>query len=304
MSEKTAPTPWYWGEPTGRETRAVVVAALYVSLIGVLDAFYNGRISLIGFLAIGPFIAAAFARPLLTLMIGLYAAVLAGSLSSALHEFATVNHLLRVGTVLLATGVAVFVSSWRIHVEAAIEKARTAEAEERRRRVAAETAEHLQSLAGALNTASAPEQVAEAIFEALRREIEANAALFCTISDGANLRTHRTFGFGAHVSQLHSFDLAPDHPLINRDDLAARRIRQFARGFGGQVAHFGLRVGRPRRSVRGRRATHRLRPIGWGPGCRMAPTPHIRCQRCLLPDHAGWHSSAIGRASSTDHYRA
>ena len=39
------------------------MALLWVSTVAIVFAVYGGNVSLVGFLAIAPFIAAAFARP-------------------------------------------------------------------------------------------------------------------------------------------------------------------------------------------------------------------------------------------------
>ena len=45
------------------EAIATLLALLWVSTVAIVFAVYGGNVSLVGFLAIAPFIAAAFARP-------------------------------------------------------------------------------------------------------------------------------------------------------------------------------------------------------------------------------------------------
>ena len=67
---------------------------------------------------------------------------------------------------------------------------------ERRRRVAAETAQRMQAMARALTTAADPAQVADAVFAALRDELHVDAATFALIGEQGQLRTLRRFGYG------------------------------------------------------------------------------------------------------------
>ena len=56
--------PGRHSDPHVDRTEAVAtVALLWVSIVALLDAVFGGKFGLIGFLAIGPFIAAAFAGP-------------------------------------------------------------------------------------------------------------------------------------------------------------------------------------------------------------------------------------------------
>ena len=49
---------------------ATLVALLWVSTVAIVFAVYGGNVSLVGFLAIAPFIAAAFARPSRVALVG------------------------------------------------------------------------------------------------------------------------------------------------------------------------------------------------------------------------------------------
>ena len=62
---------------------STAVAVLWVTIVAFVDAIYGGKFGLIGFLAIGPFIAAAFAGPRRTALVGLYATVFSIILSTA-----------------------------------------------------------------------------------------------------------------------------------------------------------------------------------------------------------------------------
>ena len=87
--------------------------------------------------------------------------------------------------------------------------ARSETRNERRRRVAAETAQRMQAMARALTTAADPAQVADAVFAALRDELQVDAATFALLDERGTLRTLRRFGYdpdepigwGAHLAR-------------------------------------------------------------------------------------------------------
>jgi hypothetical protein len=70
------------------EAIGTLVALLWVSGTAILFAVYGGNISMVGFMAIGPFIAAAFARPSRVLLVGLLAAFFALVISTPPHSTA------------------------------------------------------------------------------------------------------------------------------------------------------------------------------------------------------------------------
>ena len=178
-------------------TEAVVtwVAMVWVSGVAIVDEIYGGKFGLIGFLAIGPFIAAAFASPRRTALVGAYATFFSLVLSTPPRQYGQFNHLLRVLTLVASSGVAIWISDLRTNGNVQLWSARTATRNERRRRVAAETAQRMQAMARALTTAADPAQVADAVFAALRDELHVDAAIFATTNERGVLRAHRQFGY-------------------------------------------------------------------------------------------------------------
>ncbi|MGA2472351.1 MAG: SpoIIE family protein phosphatase [Acidimicrobiales bacterium] len=177
------------------EAVATLMALLWVSTVAIVFAVYGGNISLVGFLAIAPFIAAAFARPSRVLIVGLLAAFFALVISTPPHSYGELNHTLRVVTQLAATAVAMWISYLRGQRNVQLWTARSETRNERRRRVAAETAQRMQTMARALTTAADPAQVADAVFAALRDELHVNAATFALSVERGRLRTLRRFGY-------------------------------------------------------------------------------------------------------------
>ncbi len=92
---------------------ATWVAVLWVSAVAVVDALFGGKFGLIGFLAIGPFIVAAFAGLRRTALVGLYATFFSVILSTPPREYGELNHLLRVLTLVASSGVAIWISYLR-----------------------------------------------------------------------------------------------------------------------------------------------------------------------------------------------
>jgi GAF domain-containing protein/anti-sigma regulatory factor (Ser/Thr protein kinase) len=183
------------------EAIATLAAFLWVSASAIVFAVYGGNISLVGFLAIGPFIAAAFARPSRVLLVGLLATFFALIISTPPHSYGELNHTLRVVTQLAATAVAMWISHVRTQRDIQLWTSRSETRAERRRRVAAETAQRMQTMARALTTAADPSQVADAVFAALRDELGVDAATFAVHNERGTLRTLRRFGYD------------PDEPL-------------------------------------------------------------------------------------------
>ena len=171
------------------------MALLWVSTVAIVFAVYGGNVSLVGFLAIAPFIAAAFARPSRVLIVGLLAAFFALVISTPPHSYGELNHTLRVVTQLAATAVAMWISYLRGQRNVQLWTARSETRTERRRRVAAETAQRMQAMARALTTAADPAQVADAVFAALRDELRVDAATFAISAERGRLRTLRRFGY-------------------------------------------------------------------------------------------------------------
>ena len=177
------------------EAIATIVALLWVSAAAIVFAIYGGNISLVGVLAIGPFIAAAFARPSRVALVGLLSALFALIISTPPHDYGELNHTLRVVTQVAATAVAIWISYLRGQRNLQLWTARYETREERRRRVAAETAQRMQVMARALTTAADPAQVADAVFAALRDEMHVDAATLALVGDRGRLRTLRRFGY-------------------------------------------------------------------------------------------------------------
>ena len=112
---------------------------------------------------------------------------------------------------LAATAVAMWISYLRGQRNVQLWTARSETRDERRRRVAAETAQRMQAMARALTTAADPAQVADAVFAALRDELHVDAATFALLDDRGRLRTLRRFGYD------------PDDPIGRGARLAAAR---------------------------------------------------------------------------------
>ncbi len=210
------------------EALATAVAVLWVSVVALLDALYDGNLGLVGFLAIGPFIAASFAGPRRTALVGLYATFFSIVLHTPPRQYGDLNHFFRVMTLVVSSGVAVWISHLRTQRNQQLRSARTETRIERRRRVAAETAQSMQALARALTTAADPSQVADAVFGALREELRVDAATFAT-NDRGMLRVHRRFGYEPGESERALLAaLAPDGELAgvmaNREGFFAESL--------------------------------------------------------------------------------
>ncbi len=177
------------------EAIATLAALVWVSGVAILFAMSGGNISAVGLLAIGPFIAALYARPWRVALVGLLAAFFALVIGTPPHNFGQLNHVLRVVTQLAATAVAMYMAYLRGQRNVQLSTARTETRNERRRRVAAETAQRMQAMARALTTAADPSQVADAVFAALRDELDVDAATFAVVGDMGTLRTLRRFGY-------------------------------------------------------------------------------------------------------------
>jgi GAF domain-containing protein/anti-sigma regulatory factor (Ser/Thr protein kinase) len=202
------------------------VAVLWVSAVAVVDALFGGKFGLIGFLAIGPFIVAAFAGLRRTALVGLYATFFSVILSTPPREYGQLNHLLRVLTLVASSGVAIWISYLRGQRNELLSSARTETRDERRRRVAAETAQRMQAMARALTTAVDPGQVADAVFAALRDELHVDAATFATANARGVLCANRRFGYGAHQSE--EAVLSAMDPGGAIDDVLQRRVALFS----------------------------------------------------------------------------
>ena len=171
----------------------------------------RGELSLVGLLAISPFIAAAFARPSRVALVGILSAFFALVISTPPHSYGELNHTLRVVTMLAATAVAMWISYLRGQRNVQLWTARSETRNERRRRVAAETAQRMQAMARALTTAADPAQVADAVFAAMRDELRVDAVHLCP---------PRRTGRPADAPALR---LPPRRPDRRGPDLAAAR---------------------------------------------------------------------------------
>jgi GAF domain-containing protein/anti-sigma regulatory factor (Ser/Thr protein kinase) len=200
--------------------------------VALVDAVFGGKFGLIGFLAIGPFIAAAFAGVRRTALVGLYATLFSLILSSPPRQYDQLNHLFRVLTLVASSGVAIWISYLRTQRSQQLRSARTETRIERRRRVAAETAQSMQALARALTTSADPAQVADAVFGALRDELNVDAAIFATTNERGVLCVHRRFGYPTGESEralLAAMD--PDGEL---HEVLLQRVAFFAESVNNQ----------------------------------------------------------------------
>ncbi|MFZ0249010.1 MAG: SpoIIE family protein phosphatase [Acidimicrobiales bacterium] len=177
------------------ESVATLVALAWASAVAVVFAVSGGSISLVGLLAISPFIAAAFARPSRVALVGILTAFFALVISTPVRSYGELNHTLRVVTMLAATAVAMWISYLRGQRNAQLWTARSETRNERRRRVAAETAQRMQTMARALTTAADPAQVADAVFAAMRDELRVDASTFALLDERGALQTLRRFGY-------------------------------------------------------------------------------------------------------------
>ena len=182
------------------EARATWAALVVVSAVAVTYSVYDGRFGLLGFLYIGPFITAAFASARRTALVGLYVVFFAVILSTPPRQYDELNHALRIVTAVAAGGVAVWIAQLRSQRTRQLWSARTETRNERRRRVAAETAQRMQAMARALTTAADPAQVADAVIDALADELHMDAATFATTNDRGVLTVHSRIGFGRDES--------------------------------------------------------------------------------------------------------
>jgi GAF domain-containing protein/anti-sigma regulatory factor (Ser/Thr protein kinase) len=177
------------------EAIATLVALAWTSTVAIVFAVFGGNLSLVGLLAIAPFIAAPFARPSRVALVGVLAAFFALIISTPTHSYGPLNHTLRVVTMLAATAVAMWISYLRGQRNVQLWTARSETRNERRRRVAAETAQRMQTMARALTTAADPAQVADAVFAAMRDELRVDAATFAILDERGILHTLRRFGY-------------------------------------------------------------------------------------------------------------
>ncbi len=177
------------------ETIATVAALLLVSAVAIVDEVFAGKFGLLGFLAIGPLLLAAFASPRRTAAVGLLAVFFSLVLTTPPRQYDQLNHVLRVATVVALSSMAVWIAHLRSQRSVQLWNARTETRNERRRRVAAETAQRMQVMARALTTAADPAQVADAVFAALRDELRVDAATFATTTERGVLQAHRRYGY-------------------------------------------------------------------------------------------------------------
>jgi GAF domain-containing protein len=226
---RTGAAPPKWDRT---ELLSTTVALLWVSIVALVDAVFGGKFGLIGFLAIGPFIAAAFAGVKRTALVGLYATLFSLILSTPPRQYDQLNHLFRVLTLVISSGVAIWIAHLRTQRSQQLRSARTETRNERRRRVAAETAESMQALARALTTSADPAQVADAVFGALRDELQVDAAIFATTNDRGVLCVHRRFGYESDESERALLDaMDPDGELR---EVLQRRVAFFAESVPNQ----------------------------------------------------------------------
>ena len=200
------------------EAVATLVALVYVSTVAILFAIYGGNISLVGLLAIGPFIAAPFARPSRVAIVGLFATIFALVISTPPHNYGELNHTLRVLTQVAATALAMWISYLRGQRNVLLWTARSETRNERRRRVTAEMVQRMQTMARALTTAADPAQVADAVFATLRDELRVDAATFALLNERGQLLTLRRFGYRpGEPTDAVLGTLKPDGPVLGQN---------------------------------------------------------------------------------------
>ena len=211
--------------PTGRSARvdraeavATLVALAWASTVAIVFAVYGGNVSVVGLLAISPFFAAAFARPSRVALVGLLTTFFALVISTPPHSYGGLNHSLRVVTMLAATAMAMWISYLRGQRNVQLWTARSETRNERRRRVAAETAQRMQTMARALTTAADPAQVADAVFAAMRDELAVDASTFALLDERGSLQTLRRFGYAPDEPTDGVLDsLQPDGPVLGEN---------------------------------------------------------------------------------------
>ena len=200
------------------EAVATLVALVWASTAAIVFAVYGGNVSLVGVLAIAPFIAAAFARPSRVALVGILTAFFALVISTPPHNYGEINHTLRVVTMLASTAVAMWISFLRGQRNVQLWTARSETRNERRRRVAAETAQRMQTMARALTTAADPAQVADAVFAAMRDELRVDASTFALLDDWGALHTLRRFGYAPDdPTDGVLTSLQPDGPVLGHN---------------------------------------------------------------------------------------
>ena len=74
------------------EAVATLVALVWASAVAIVFAVYGGSVSLVGLLAISPFIAAPFARPSRVALVGILTAFFALVISTPPHSYGQLNH--------------------------------------------------------------------------------------------------------------------------------------------------------------------------------------------------------------------
>ena len=119
---------------------------------------------------------------------------------------------------LAATAVAMWISYLRGQRNVQLWRARSETRNERRRRVAAETAQRMQTMARALTTAADPAQVADAVFAAMRDELRVDASTFALLDERGTLRTLRRFGYDSDDSTDGVLaSLRPNGPVLGQN---------------------------------------------------------------------------------------
>ena len=152
-------------------------------------------------------------------LVGVLAAIVTLAVPVANHAYGGLNHTLRVVTTLAATALAMWISQLRVERTVQLRTARFETRNERRRRVAAEMNQRMQTMARALNTAVDPVQVADAVFAALRDELQVDAATFALLDERGRLQTLRRFGYDPDDrADAVLAALRPDGPVLKAND--------------------------------------------------------------------------------------
>ena len=104
--------------------------------------------------------------------------------------------------------------------------------------------QRMQSMARALNTAVDPVQVADAVFAALRDELQVDAATFALVDERGRLQTLRRFGYDPDDPADALLDaLRPEGPLLKNGDPLFAGSRNELRRQRPEV-HAAVRTGR------------------------------------------------------------
>jgi GAF domain-containing protein/anti-sigma regulatory factor (Ser/Thr protein kinase) len=189
----------------------------------ILDHFTGPGTVLVAIQVVGPVLAAAYAGPRRTAVVAVYAVGIAVALG-AMHDIVdSLSFALRMTTVVVGSGVAVWVAAIRERRERELTAAEQGERQERRLRQAYEARDRLHELAASLRETSTPTEVARAAFAVARNRLGATAGAFGAATDGGGVRFLDTFGFRPDARGGRERATATDGPYV--EVLATSRSR-------------------------------------------------------------------------------